>query len=277
MILEVVICTIDERVNDVQELLLPLRKDVAYSVVHQDSGPGIPMPEFLKREDIRYFTTKGSGVTRSRNYGIWHSRGDILLMADDDARYTNEYFDTVLHTFRESGPDMALFKIKTLPGQGEYKDYPKKELKMNVRNLHSISSLEIAFFANKVKDRVYFDERLGLQGPIPGGEEYLFVRDAIRAGLNVWYYPRYVAIHPENSTLKALPKYHDSLLSVEGAYYARLFGLFGFPRIIRQFFLRRKDLQKHHVRPGHFLRTILRAYFYMLLAKPVKPRYGALF
>ena len=41
----------------------------------------------------------GKGLTKSRNNAIQNATGDIGVIADDDVKYTNEYFNAILEVY----------------------------------------------------------------------------------------------------------------------------------------------------------------------------------
>ncbi len=233
MMLEVLIATIGERINQVERVLLPPRPGVSYIISWQLSGknPGA-LPGSLKRADVTVTELKGRGLSKNRNSALQLAEGDIALLADDDLIYRPEYFEAVKNAFSAPGaPDVACFKIATPAGELPYKDYADQPYLLNDEERHYISSLEIAFNTAAVKNKnITFDERFGLGSPLfSSGEEAVFIFDCIRAGLTVKYIPEYVAEHPAESNTKKLSVYSSERVFFKGGYDARRYGLKAVP------------------------------------------------
>ena len=265
MILSILISTIDEGINKIQHLLLPQRNDVNYLVVHHYTDKIFnTIPVELLRDDIIVQQFSGKGVSKARNISILQAKGEIALIADDDVTYTNEYFDRIINTFIKDDPDLALFKIKTMSGEGEYKDYRVKTYQLSLNNLHSISSIEIAFKIQPIKNKIKFDERFGSGSFLIGGEEDLFILDAIKNGLIIKYYPYYVVNHPEESHVKKFPTYHKKRVLVRGAFYARTSGWLAIPKILLKSIALTPTLIKEHKNPIIHLYQMYIGCFYIL-------------
>lgn len=269
MKLEILISTIDAGIEKIKDILLPFRQDVKYIISHQYQDEKFKyIPKELLREDVVVSQMPGKGLTKSRNNAISLASGDVCLIADDDVRYTSEFLNTIIQTFHERNPDVALFKIKTKEGEGDYKNYPTEEYKLNLNNLHSPSSIEIAFKTEKIKGIVFFDERFGLGSFLNGGGELYFIRDAIEKGLKVWYFPESVVIHPKESTIKSLPKYHKRRVMVGGASDARKNGWLAIPKAFLGTIKVIPDLIKYKKNPFVYFYQRIRAAIYILTTKP---------
>lgn len=272
MTLNVLISTIDTGINKIPEILLAPRKDVTYIVAHQYTHDGYKeIPESLSRNDVFVSQIPGKGLTRSRNHAINLASGDIAVIADDDVRYKDEYFDTIIKTFEEnSNVDIALFKIKTLTGENEYKEYPSMSYNLTTQKMHSPSSIEIAFKLSSIKNKLKFDERFGMGSYLNGGEELFFITDAIEMGLNVKYFPEYIVIHPQESTIKKIAKYDKQRLKVTGGIYARKFSLMAVPKIFARTILFVPELIRHKKNPVAYLYQMFIGCFYILFTKKTK-------
>jgi len=226
--LNVLISTCDERIEQVKEVILDYRPDIQYIIAHQystESWQVIP-PELL-REDILVSPIPGKGVTRSRNHALRLATAPVCLFADDDVRYTSDYFDRVIAHFKQDETlDVALFQIKTRPGEPPYKIYPNKSFQLKGSLPYYISTVEIACRTDRIKQTaIRFDERFGAGQPLlVGSEDSIFIHDCLRKGLTVRFFPEYVVEHPYESTVKSLPPFDIRRTSMLGAYDARLHG-----------------------------------------------------
>lgn len=268
MILSILISTIDTRINQVKDIILPARNDVNYFIIHQVTEDSLKdIPGELIRNDVKIYQIEGNGVNRSRNYAISQATGDIALMADDDGTYTNEYLDSIIRIFLDESPDIAVFKIRTFPGEPEYNKYPEEKCDVTLNGIHSINTKEITFKIEKIRNKIKFDERFGPGTFLIGGEEYFFITDAIKSGLKVKYYPNYIVNSSYFSTVRKLPEFHKKRIYAEGATYAGKFGWQGILRIFLKLFRILPLLIKAKKNPVLWLLQMYTGCFYILLNK----------
>ena len=225
MTLQLLICTFNDGILRVPDLLLPPLEGVAYLVSWQQSRDfkPYPVPESLaERSDVEVFALPGLGLSRNRNHCLKHASADICLICDDDCRYTPEALRAVVDTFAQNPQlDIATFIAKN---DTEPKRYPpvRFNLKKRMKGFYVIS-FEMAFRRKSVVGTVGFDERFGLGAELFGaGEESIFISDAIRAGLHCEYFPIEVVAHLGPTT--AVTRCADEkVLRANGAVLYRCF------------------------------------------------------
>lgn len=255
MKLNVLICTFNDGIKQVPDIFLPYRKDVTYIVSHQyDDKSHDTTPHGLIRNDVIVLKLHGRGLSKNRNFALSHANGDIAIIADDDVRYCNEYFDRVIAHF-EKYPvlDIGLFKIRTDFDEPPYKVYPENTFEWTSARQHSVSSIEITFRLSKIKNKIWFDERFGLGSMfLIGGEENAFLHDCKRAGLKINYFPEFIVEHPYESFNKHINKYDRRRIRTQAALDMRLEG---YQSIIRSLFItmrRTSTMIKDGESPLHF-------------------------
>lgn len=264
--LNILISTIDSGIFQLDKVLLYPQKNVKYIVSHQYRDKGYKqMPSFLERKDVIVSQIPGSGVTKSRNNAIRIADGEIGLFADDDVTYRKEYFDTVLRTFDENPDlDVALFKIKTGPGEPEYKNYSKEVIQYI--KAPSVGTVEVAIRLEKIKEKkIFFDERFGAGQPLLiGSDESIFVHDCIKSGLKVKYFPEYVVEHPYESTVNKISKYDKRRTWVTGGADCRKNGYVAIPKAFFGTLKIIPDLLKNGVNPLRYFFHRISAVLYIL-------------
>ena len=182
--LDILICTVSDRLTVIPDMLLPERNGVHYIVSVQHTCPAseVIIPAGLEaRPDVTIAPLQGMGLSRNRNNAISMSTADICLIADDDNRYKPEFIDNILDAWNANpDADILTFQAQTLQGEPLH-PYPAPY----------VCSVEITFRRSAVVDKnLMFDERFGLGSPLLcAGEEEIFMADARRAGLNVRYIP----------------------------------------------------------------------------------------
>ncbi len=233
MLINILISTIDEGINRIEQILLEQRSDLKYFISHQVTAERFrAVPETLKREDVYVGQIEGKGLCRNRNNSISMADGDVVILADDDVRYQPDWIDMVIRVFETDRElDVACFKIFTPEGDPDYKKYSEQTYLLNDETHHYISSLEIVFRLGVIRaNNIVFDERFGLGSKLNSfGEESVFIHDCIKAGLKVKYIPEYLVEHPAVSTIKAINRFARLNTIFKGAYDARRYGWLAVP------------------------------------------------
>ena len=202
MILEILVCTFNDRIGRVSGIFLPPMPDVRYLVSFQYSDEKFcqaARSAIPRRSDIRLTCIKGRGLSANRNNAIAHATGDILLIADDDVSYEKDFFRRILHSF-QAHPDLdiACFRAET-PDHRPLRRYADHsfDYARQPRGTY-FCSVEIAF--RRQSNCPAFDERFGLGAPFLGaGEEEVFLLQAFRRGLSIRYFPQ-VVVRTEAAT-----------------------------------------------------------------------------
>ena len=201
MRIEVLVCTINERIVDVPQLFIAPRDDVGYvvSMQYTDERYLDMIPDVIRnRKDVRLVLLEGKGLCRNRNNALKAATAEIALIADDNVHYCDEYFDNVFKVFNENkNVDIAQFKVKSAYYEGIPNRYPTHSCTYpNVARGMFVTSIEMALRVSTVRGKVWFDERFGLGSPYFNcGEESVFVHNAVQAGLTVTYFPLYAVEH----------------------------------------------------------------------------------
>ncbi|MDO5074314.1 MAG: glycosyltransferase family 2 protein [Bacteroidales bacterium] len=192
MKLSILVCTFNDRIRNVLDLLLPPSEQVEYVVSFQytDEMFLAMIPTALKeREDVKLVPHFGSGLSANRNHALRHCTTEYALLADDDVRYTPESLSKVIASFEEH-PEVDILLFQAMLHNGEkLKRYPTHEYDYSQRPRGSyVSSVEIALRT----DAPYpaFDTRFGLGSAyLSCGEEEVWLHQAWRQGARIRYLP----------------------------------------------------------------------------------------
>ena len=266
MSINILISTLDEGIARVPDVLLDPRPDVGYLVSHQftDARHKIK-PSGLDRPDVIVVPLEGRGVTKSRNNALRLAEGDIALFSDDDVTYSHQDFETLKRTFSEHpGVDVAIFKIRTLPGEPPYRTYPSEMAR--ITKAQSVGTVQIGFRVARVRESgVQFDERFGAGNDyLMFADEKIFIHDCLQAGLNVTYFPEFIVTHPYESTIRTVPKYDAPRVRVQGAADARINGWKALPRIVKRTIRKVPVLLEEKKNPASYLFEQLSGAIYIL-------------
>ena len=267
MILEVLICTSNDRIYSIEKNI-PIHPNVKYLISHQIYNEKHYDKKIFSRSDIKYKQIFSKGLSKNRNFALIHASGDICLIADDDVIYHKKFFNEILKAFKENKQaDIITFKVRSPNNEPTFKLYLKKASWHDIGSIFRVSSIEIAFRRQKVQTAILmFDEYFGLNSFFRSGEENIFLMNAMKKGLRIKYIPKIVAIHPYERT-ETLDLFEKREIIKTGGLYYRIFGNLA---ILINFFSALANFKKYKTKYSLFqyLRLLL---FGVILAKRLYP------
>ena len=247
--LQVLISTINERFLKLDKVTSQRHPDLGYVIIHQhdnhkDSRKVLALKDMLAiRGDIKVFNYKGKGLALSRNIGLANCDAEFALFADDDIEYLDNFTEKILKVFSNEKTDIACFKIKT-PSGNDFKRYAKSSFKIGRYSALSVSSVEIAFRVDKIKQKaIRVDERFGLGADYETSEETIFLNDCLTAGMRASFFPLSIAVHDAHSTGSEWG--NPAMTFSKGAVFRRMFGIPGFFPLLGLALLKWRSYRKH--------------------------------
>ena len=164
------------------------------------------------------------GLARSRNRAIALASEEICLFGDDDQRYAPDACERVEEAFAQfPDADILTFAERT-PEGALRKRYPSRPRPHSLFSAGRVRTPEIAFRLSRVrKAGLRFDADFGLGARWTSGEELIFLADALRRNLKVWFVPRVISFHPDTTT-GARGGVDRRVMQSRGAMMGRVFG-----------------------------------------------------
>ncbi len=273
--LAICISTFNERAENMGNVLLDPIENVRYIIVHQVTEQIYQIKNDIpNRNDVTYKKIFGKGVSRSRNIACSLADDDeIILLSDDDVKFEVNYVLKIMGTYEDSPDlDICVFKIKTLDGEQEYKNYSEfsKTIK-NVEELNPVPSIiEMTFVKKSLSQyNIKFDERFGAGSFLIGGEENLLLRACLKQGLKMKYVPEYIVAHPYESTSTKYLKYGKERSRYQGAHNYMAMGVEGFFRTLLSP-VKNIQMIKKEGSPLTHLWYSFQGYMYMVLTDLIK-------
>lgn len=236
MLIEILICTIDDGIRNVERCLMPRIDSVAYVVSWQQTTPRTDIPVALrKREDVRVVTLEGRGLSRNRNNAIRNSCADILIISDDDCRFTAEGLEKVRKAY-EKYADASVICFRSVDYSGKPM-HPSPDADMTYadamnRGYYAISiemTLRGSDFrvpsSSRAVPLVRFNERFGLgSGMYNAGEEEIFMADVRHNEMKAMFVPEViVASEADNTGIHFAESVN--LQQTKGAVFRYVYGL----------------------------------------------------
>ena len=134
-----------------------------------------------KGNKIKWFSLNEKGVGLSRNTALFHADGDILLFADDDVVYNENYEKIILDEFKKNPKaGIIVFNLESLN-----KNRPEYIVKKNYK-LHWYNSLRFGAFRIAVKknniifNNITYSLLFGGGAKYQAGEDNLFIINCIK-------------------------------------------------------------------------------------------------
>lgn len=161
-----------------------------------------------RRRDIRLSALESRGVARSRNAALAAVETELLLFADDDLTFHPAGIAALIDRFdRLPRADLLCARLTDETGRPR-KRYVPDGTPLRWFNCGRVGTPELALRPARVRAAgVRFDPAFGAGQPDWMGDEYIFLCDALRAGLRGWHVDIVPASHPaESSGLRQSPE-----------------------------------------------------------------------
>ena len=194
----------------------------------------------IKRVEIQ-----SRGVAKSRNAVIENTKTEYLLFGDDDIEFKEESIDAALR-YLQSNPDISILLLQAVDETGKLrKPYPKQAHPLKLRNSAKAATYEMIVRVSDIKKKsVRFDENFGAGAENYLGDEYIFIADALRAGLKGYFLPIVIATHPTDSSGSFHNTKQDAI--VRSRIFSRVFGIWA--PIMRLLFILKPPSKKFGLR-----------------------------
>ena len=196
------------------------------------------------------------GLSKSRNVALKNAIGKILLLADDDVVFKENFDGKLVQAYNKYPGSVAIiFEIENEQGN-KYRNYPTKKTQLSSYfQLFNCLSIEISL--NKSifdKLNASFDENFGLGSTFNMGEEAIFLVDLYNQKNQIWFYPEIIVVHPLISTNDKLD--YEERYYIQGAFLAKVFDFgFYFQMAIKLFF----DVKQKKIKCKQVPRAISKA------------------
>lgn len=181
------------------------------------------------------------GLSNSRNIALAYATNPLLWLLDDDCMVLPAAVNTIVKAHITS--DAAIITWQTQVNDKQlFRAYPLKGCYLNKRTIGKVLSPEIT-----IKNEVIaalglrYDTRFGLGAQFADSENYIFLQDALKAGLQIYFKPQTIVQHPsQTSSDNALS---DHVIYTRGAIAGCNYGSFAWLWALKYvFFAARKRL-----------------------------------
>jgi glycosyltransferase involved in cell wall biosynthesis len=169
------------------------------SLVIVQNPEGTTTPTFA--DEVTVLELQSRGVAKSRNAAITNTNSDYLLFGDDDIQFNESGIASAI-SFLNSNPNISILLMQAVDETGKLrKSYPIKGHDLKLTNSAKAATYEMMIRVSDIKAAgIKFDENFGAGATNYLGDEYIFIADALRAGLKGKFEPIVIATHPTESS-----------------------------------------------------------------------------
>ncbi len=138
---------------------------------------------------IQFFSMKERGVGLSRNTALLHADADICLFSDEDIVLAKGYGEAVRDAYiKYPDADMLLFNVKVSEARRTYWNDSVKRIRWYNYGRYPAYSISGKLDALR-RANVHFSLLFGGGAKYSNGEDSMFLRDCLKAGLKIYALP----------------------------------------------------------------------------------------
>ena len=185
------------------------------------------------------------GLSKSRNEAIKNVKNDIILIADDDVSYNDNYKKIIIDAYNKyPNADIICFYVKSKNNKRRTKKMFTGKIGY-LRAMKIISS-EISFKRlSIINNNLKFDENYGSGTEFNRGEEQIFLYEALKKGLKILFVDKQIGeVFQEESIW--FSKYDEKFFYIQGQVFRRLSPKF-YKLLIIQYAIRKYFLYRHSI------------------------------
>ena len=209
------------------------------SLVIVQNPDGTTTPTFAG--DVKVLELQSLGVAKSRNAAILNTNTEYLIFGDDDIEFSESGIAAAINLLN-TNPNISILLMQAVDETGKLrKSYPIKGHDLKLTNSAKAATYEMMIRVSEIKVAgIKFDENFGAGATNYLGDEYIFIADALRAGLKGKFEPIVIATHPIESSGNLRNSASDR--RARAKVFSRVFGIWS--PIMRTLFLAKPPSKK---------------------------------
>lgn len=216
---ELLISTMNRKDDSILE-----RMRVQSDAVVINQGSPFQWREFRQNAHlVRFLCCEELGVGLSRNTALMRARGDICLFADDDLVYRDGYAEMLGRAFRDfPDADVLVFNIQSI-GARKNRYQIQRPMRVHWYNFERYGAARIAVRRTSIfQHHISFSLLFGGGAQYSCGEDTLFLRDCLKAGLKIYAVP-FTLADVDDSSSSWFRGYDEKFLRDRGALYRAMY------------------------------------------------------
>lgn len=235
----------------VQLLVSAVNKDAAALAEHMRIGSDAVIVnqcgrygyEEFEREGrrIQVFSMPERGVGLSRNTALLHADTDLCVFSDEDIVLDRDYEEKIRGIYEElPDADMILVNVKVAPARRTY--WNEEIRRVGYRNYGRYPAYSItANYEALLRANVHYSLLFGGGARYSNGEDSLFLRDCLKAGLRIYSHTVCIGEEEERESTW-FSGYHEKFFHDRGVLYHHLYGRMALPLSFRFLWVHRRQM-----------------------------------
>ncbi|MDE7198881.1 MAG: glycosyltransferase family 2 protein [Lachnospiraceae bacterium] len=188
---------------------------------------------------VKCFSMPERGVGLSRNTALLHASGEVVLFSDEDIVLSADYEAQIAKAYRDlPDADMILFNVKVAPARRTY--WNREIRRITYRNYGRYPAYSISAKLTALRRaNAHYSLLFGGGAKYSNGEDSLFLRDCLKAGLRIYAHTACIGEEQERESTW-FSGYHEKFFRDRGVLYHHLYGIFAIPLSLRFLLAHRK-------------------------------------
>ena len=190
---------------------------------------------------IQVFSMAERGVGLSRNTALLHADTDLCVFSDEDIVLHKGYQERICRIYEElPDADMILVNVKVAPARRTY--WNEDIHRINYRNYGRYPAYSItARHESLLRANVHYSLLFGGGARYSNGEDSLFLRDCLKAGLRIYSHTVCIGEEKERESTW-FTGYHEKFFRDRGVLYHYLYGRLALPLSFRFLWVHRQEM-----------------------------------
>lgn len=190
---------------------------------------------------IQVFSMAERGVGLSRNTALLHADTDLCVFSDEDIVLHQGYQERICRIYEElPDADMILVNVKVAPARRTY--WNEDIHRINYRNYGRYPAYSItARHESLLRANVHYSLLFGGGARYSNGEDSLFLRDCLKAGLRIYSHTVCIGEEKERESTW-FTGYHEKFFRDRGVLYHYLYGRLALPLSFRFLWVHRQEM-----------------------------------
>lgn len=190
---------------------------------------------------IQVFSMPERGVGLSRNTALLHANADVCVFSDEDIVLSDHYEAKIRKAYEElPQADMILVNVKVSPARRTY--WNEDIHRVNYRNYGRYPAYSITVKQDALlRANVHYSLLFGGGARYSNGEDSLFLKDCLKAGLKIYAHTVCIGEEVERESTW-FSGYHKKFFMDRGVLYHYLYGRMALPLSLRFLLVHRQEM-----------------------------------
>ena len=224
------------------DIMLAEHMNISTEAVICNQCQEVAYKEFERKGRLgRSYAFEDRGVGRNRNNALLRADGDLVLFADEDIVYDDDYEAKIISEFEQmQDADIIMFNVAAVESRQTYENTRRKRVRWYNYGRYPTYAMCCRLSALR-KANVWFSLLFGGGAQYSNGEDSLFIHDCLKKGLKI--YAAAVSIGHErarkNGESTWFKGYNEKFFYDRGVLYHYLYGHMQRPFALRFLFSHR--------------------------------------